>query len=163
MLVDHLRGQGDQVAVLTESEQLSYLELAERVEAVARALGPRRRLILLETHNDAETLVRYLGALAGEHVVLPVPRGRDHSEMIEAYQPDVVIDGSGLQVRTGGAHRLHDELALLMSTSGSTGSPKLVRLSRTNLIKNAAAIAEYLGIRRTDRSTSRRYQPMRCP
>lgn len=154
MLVDHLRGQGDQVAVLTESEQLSYLELAERVEAVARALGPRRRLILLETHNDAETLVRYLGALAGEHVVLPVPRGRDHSEMIEAYQPDVVIDGSGLQVRTGGAHRLHDELALLMSTSGSTGSPKLVRLSRTNLIKNAAAIAEYLGIRRTDRAAT---------
>jgi len=154
VLVDHLRGQGDQVAVLTESEQLSYLELAERVEAVARALGPRRRLILLETHNDAETLVRYLGALAGEHVVLPVPRGRDHSEMIEAYQPDVVIDGSGLQVRTGGAHRLHDELALLMSTSGSTGSPKLVRLSRTNLIKNAAAIAEYLGIRRTDRAAT---------
>ncbi|MEE9243981.1 MAG: AMP-binding protein, partial [Mycobacterium sp.] len=154
MLVDHLRRQGDQVAVLTESEQLSYLELAERVEAVARTLGQRRRLILLETRNDAETLVRYLGALAGEHVVLPVPRGRDHSAMIEAYQPDVVIDASGLQVRTEGAHRLHDELALLMSTSGSTGSPKLVRLSRTNLITNAAAIAEYLGIRRTDRAAT---------
>ncbi|MCH9728879.1 MAG: AMP-binding protein [Actinomycetia bacterium] len=154
MLVDHLRRQGDHVAVLTESEQLSYLELAERVEAVVHALGQRRLLILLETHNDAETLVRYLGALAGEHVVLPVPKGRDHSAMIDAYQPDVVIDAAGLQFRTDGAHRLHDELALLMSTSGSTGSPKMVRLSRTNLITNAAAIAEYLGIRRTDRAAT---------
>ena len=35
--------------------------------------------------------------------------------------------------RQGSAHRLHPDLALLLSTSGSTGSPKLVRLSRCNL------------------------------
>jgi long-subunit acyl-CoA synthetase (AMP-forming) len=33
-------------------------------------------------------------------------------------------------------------LALLLSTSGSTGSPKLVRLSAENLQANAEAIAE---------------------
>ena len=32
-------------------------------------------------------------------------------------------------IADGGRHRLHDDLALLLSTSGSTGSPKLVRLS----------------------------------
>ncbi|MCH9702661.1 MAG: AMP-binding protein [Actinomycetia bacterium] len=154
MLVDHLRRQGDRVAVFTDSEQLSYLALADKVDAVAHLLGRRRRLVLLETRNDVDTLAHYLGALAGDHVVLPVPPGRDHREMITTYRPDVVIDAAGVQVRPGAAHRLHADLALLMSTSGSTGSPKLVRLSRTNLITNAAAIVDYLDIRRTDRAAT---------
>jgi len=41
---------------------------------------------------------------------------------------------------------------LLLTTSGSTGSPKLVRLSAKNLQSNAAAIAEYLGLTREERA-----------
>ncbi|NKI58361.1 AMP-binding protein [Labrenzia sp. PO1] len=40
----------------------------------------------------------------------------------------------------------HPDLACLLSTSGSTGAPKFVRLSSTNLISNARAIAEVLEI-----------------
>jgi acyl-CoA synthetase (AMP-forming)/AMP-acid ligase II len=40
--------------------------------------------------------------------------------------------------------RIHDDLALLLTTSGSTGSAKLVRLSLRNLKSNSAAIASYL-------------------
>lgn len=46
---------------------------------------------------------------------------------------------------------LHDSLALLLTTSGSTGSPKLVRQSMTNVVSNAAAIAEYLELDETER------------
>jgi acyl-coenzyme A synthetase/AMP-(fatty) acid ligase len=46
----------------------------------------------------------------------------------------------------GLAPGLHDDLALLLSTSGSTGSPKLVRLASQNVSSNAWAIAEYLGL-----------------
>ena len=41
-------------------------------------------------------------------------------------------------------------LSLLLSTSGSTGSPKLVRLSATNLSANAKSISEYLKISKKD-------------
>jgi hypothetical protein len=58
------------------------------------------------------------------------------------------------QRRAGTRHRLHDELALLLGTSGSAGSPKLVRLSRANLASNAEAIAEALGIRGDDRAVT---------
>ncbi len=65
-----------------------------------------------------------------------------------------MIDGHGVHHRHRGGRQLHDDLALLLSTSGSTGSPKLVRLSHENLIANAAVIAEYLGIRETDRAAT---------
>ncbi|PRC48646.1 AMP-dependent synthetase, partial [Mycobacterium sp. ITM-2017-0098] len=103
---------------------------------------------------DVATLVHYLGALAGGHVVLPVPAGREHTDVIAAYRPDVVVDASGVHIRADAGHELHPDLALLMSTSGSTGSPKLVRLSHANLVANAKSIVEYLGIRETDRAAT---------
>ena len=46
---------------------------------------------------------------------------------------------------------LNEELALLLTTSGSTGSPKLVRQSWKNISSNAAAIADYLKLTSTER------------
>lgn len=43
------------------------------------------------------------------------------------------------------------ELAVLLTTSGSTGSPKLVRLSRDNILSNARAISDSLSLRPSDR------------
>ena len=153
-LLDHLRSHGQRVAVLTHTEQLTYRDLADRVADAAQDIGAERRLVLLETRNDLTTLVHYLAGMAGGHVVLPVPAGRDHTTMVQTYQPGVMIDADGIHHRHRGDYQLHDDLALLLSTSGSTGSPKMVRLSHTNLVANAAAIAEYLGIRETDRAAT---------
>ncbi len=46
---------------------------------------------------------------------------------------------------------LHPDLALLLTTSGSTGSPKLVRQSRKNISANAASIADYLDLNASER------------
>lgn len=154
-LIDVLRSHGDNVAVATDTQQLTYAQLADRVAATAPGFGDTRRLVLLETRNEIWTLVHYLAALAGGHVVLPVPAGRDHSTMVQTYDPDVLVAAGEVHHRRRAArHRLHEDLALLLSTSGSTGSPKLVRLSHTNLIANATAIAEYLDIRETDRAAT---------
>lgn len=154
-LVDHLHAYGEHPAILTETRPLSYRELADLVSAEAADLGDTKRLVLLETRNDIATLVHYLGALAAGHVVLPVPAGRDHADLVDTYDPDVVIDADGPHIRRhGSVHDLHDDLALLLSTSGSTGAPKSVRLSRRNLLSNAAAIADYLGIDETDRAAT---------
>ena len=152
-LVDHLRGRGDNMAVLTDTQQLSYRQLADAVTDTAKQLGDPRRLVLLETRNDLVTLVHYLAAITAGHVVLPVSAGRDHTAILQTYEPDVVIDANGIH-HGGGRQRMHEDLASLLSTSGSTGSPKLVRLSHRNLITNAAAIADYLDIRETDRAAT---------
>ncbi|MDF3341615.1 AMP-binding protein [Mycolicibacterium septicum] len=154
-IVAALRAHGDRMAVVTETQQVGYSTLADLVSQASAALGPERRLVLLEARNDLPTLVHYLGAIAGGHVSLPVPAGGDHREILRTYSPDTVIDATGIHHRRArSTHRLHDDLALLMSTSGSTGSPKLVRLSHTNLASNAAAIAEYLGVGETDRAAT---------
>jgi acyl-CoA synthetase (AMP-forming)/AMP-acid ligase II len=153
-LVEHLAARGDDTAVLTADRRLTYRELADGVAASSSDLGRRRRLVLLETRNDTDTLVNYLGALAGRHVVIPLPADGDHGAVIDAYQPDVIIRGGTVEHRHGAARDIHPDLALMLSTSGSTGSPKMVRLSRANLAANTHAIATYLDIRHTDRAAT---------
>jgi acyl carrier protein len=47
---------------------------------------------------------------------------------------------------------IHPDLALLLPTSGTTGEPKLVRLSHENIDSNARAISDYLQLSRDDRA-----------
>jgi acyl-CoA synthetase (AMP-forming)/AMP-acid ligase II len=153
--VQNLASFGDRPALITAGRTVSYADLALRVDALARRLGPVRRLVLLEGGNSVDAVVGYLGALAGDHPVLLVPPGPAGSALADAYDPDVVIRSTGLvERRPETAHDLHPDLALLLSTSGSTGSPKLVRLSPENLRANAASIAEYLDIRPDDRAAT---------
>ncbi|MGX1159793.1 acyl-CoA synthetase (AMP-forming)/AMP-acid ligase II [Pseudarthrobacter sp. SLBN-100] len=146
---------GDRTAVSTNKESLSYRELARRVEDVARSFGPGR-LIALEAGNTLPALVAYLAALSSGNPLLILPSGDSAAEaLVAAYDPDVVVRASNgeaaLDVRREQSHHdLHPELALLLSTSGSTGSPKLVRLSADSIQANAAAIAQYLQLRPSD-------------
>ncbi|WP_433038332.1 AMP-binding protein [Actinomycetospora sp. CA-053990] len=156
--VTGLRDHGTRIAVLDGDESLTYLELADRVDTAAvRVAGPRR-LVLVEATNTLPALVGYLGALRAGHVVLLAP-GADAattSGLVAAWEPDVVVAADG-QLRVDRAvsrHDLHPDLSLLMATSGSTGSPRLVRLTASSLDANAVAIASSLGIRSDDRAVT---------
>ena len=153
-----LARHGDRTAVATAGQRLSYLELAARVDVMADRLGPDRRLVLISGGNDIDTLVIYLASLRGGHpVILTGVRGDLLRDLTATYDPDVVVEpGDGgpvlLERRAISSHDLHPDLALMLSTSGSTGSPKLVRLSYDNLAANAASIADFLDIRDSDRA-----------
>ncbi|MGI5532282.1 AMP-binding protein [Streptomyces syringium] len=156
-----LATHGDRTALITHDGEVSYRELAARVAATARRLGRDRRLVLLTGANTAEALVFYLAALTAGHPVLLVPGDSAETvrSLVATYDPDVVVrpaDGERAihERRAGSAHVLHPDLALLLSTSGSTGSPKLVRLSHDNLQANAESIAAYLDIRDSDRAAT---------
>ncbi|MQA60042.1 MAG: AMP-binding protein [Actinophytocola sp.] len=156
----HIHG-GRTALIDAAGTRLTYRELAAWVAEVAKRLGTQRRLVLLAARNDIDSLVSYLAALSSGHPVLltgPDDRGRLDA-LISAYDPDVVFSTVAghwrmNERRPGSSHELHPDLALLLSTSGTTGSPKLVRLSVANLQSNAAAIADYLGIRDTDRAVT---------
>jgi len=151
-----LRQFGDHPALITADATLSFSELADRIDIAGEALTSERRLVLLAGTNEAETMVAYAAALAHGHAVLMVPGDSEVNlaSMVEAYDPDVVFgtEGGFTERREGSRHDLHPDLALLMSTSGSTGSPKLVRLSHDNVTSNARSIAEYLDLDDDDRA-----------
>jgi acyl-CoA synthetase (AMP-forming)/AMP-acid ligase II len=156
-----LAAYGDQVALVTAQTEISYRALAARVDAVAGRLGDARRLILLTGANEVDAIVCYLAALSAGHPLLLVPGDNPaHVEsLVATYDPDVVVrrirdEWTFQERRAVSAHDLHPDLALLLSTSGSTGSPKLVRLSHQNVQANAESIADYLRIRSGDRAAT---------
>ncbi|GEP40267.1 AMP-dependent synthetase [Nocardioides psychrotolerans] len=152
-----LTGPDHATALVAMGGDVTYGELRRRVEARGCELGAVRRLVLLEAAHDVDSVVTYLAALAGRHPLLLLGPGEleRSAHLVTTYRPDVVQDGAGLrELRQGTAHDLHPDLALLLSTSGSTGSPKLVRLSLTNLEANARSVAAYLSVRASDRAVT---------
>lgn len=151
---DRLETFGDRLAVITmKGERLTYRELAAKADAFAAPLGSTRRLLIVETLNQLPPLIAYLGALRAHHPVILAADGASaaDSRIAEAFGPHSIFRRHGDdwaldKYDNEDAGPLNEDLAVLLSTSGSTGSSKLVRLSRKNIGSNAEAIAEYLGL-----------------
>jgi acyl-coenzyme A synthetase/AMP-(fatty) acid ligase len=127
----------------------THAELEAEVWARADALRGERSLVFCRCRLDAETVLKYLAARrAGHAVALLDDRARPETltALEEHYRPQVVLHPDGTVDERRGRVDLHPDLALLLPTSGTTGSPKLVRLSAENLRANAASIASYLEI-----------------
>ena len=144
-----------------ESSTVTYGDLADLIAARSALFSRGRRLILLELLPELEPVVTYLAALASGQVVILAPIGAPAAvERLQAvYDPDVVAataDGAWRlqEHRPATLHDLHAELALLLGTSGSSGSPKLVRLSASNVVSNARSVAGALALRPDDRAVT---------
>jgi acyl-CoA synthetase (AMP-forming)/AMP-acid ligase II len=131
-------------------------ELADAVNRVAERMATdERELVFCLCDRTAASIIGYLGALhAGNAVALldaDAPVELTES-LIARYRPAFVVRPEDRE--RPGVHRQADatapriggELAVLLSTSGTTGSPKLVRLSHRNIAANASSIAQYLEI-----------------
>lgn len=158
-LASRLEEFGNATALVTEQgERMSYAELASRADEFAARLGRTRRLLLIEAVNEIEPLVAYLGALRGGHPVLLAAEGTQAKDahIATIYRPDArfarVGDSWVLEINAKPDRNFHPDLAVLLSTSGSTGSAKLVRLSHRAIDANAGSIARYLDLSSDDRA-----------
>ncbi len=98
-----------------------------------------RGITVLECSNDAESLAKYLALLRKGCPVILI--GKDLDEDAKKALKDTYE----------GDYPYNPELGLLLSTSGSTGDRKLVRLSYTNIQSNCDSIVEYLGLTKEER------------
>lgn len=144
----------DALALFAGEEAISYGRLQQLVAERRDQLSlTERSLVLLHGRPSLDWVVAYLALLAGGHV--PLLAGANHAQLAARWEPDAIVGvDDGLTIMRSparGARELHPDLALALSTSGSTGSPKLVRLSHRNLLANAQAIVSILGLTAADR------------
>lgn len=103
---------------------------------------------MLDAHIDTELLDNFLRLYRPQYIWAPAQTAERFNEkpVFEAYGYSLV------SLNEDAPFPLHDDLALLLTTSGSTGSPKLVRQSYKNIEANTASIVEYLNIDDTERA-----------
>jgi long-chain acyl-CoA synthetase len=152
----------------------TYGELREEVAQSAATLAGHgdKGLSVLAARNRYDSLVLYLAALSSGQTLMMVDPSLNQDllrPLLDTYRPDHVhgnftadafsgyrkvaqIAPDCWERETQDRTPIHASLALLLNTSGSTGSPKLVRLSRENLQANASSIATYLKLTSSERA-----------
>lgn len=164
----------DSVAIITEQgEKITYAKLNEHCNNLTKHIKSRC-LVFHLCSNEIGSLVGYVGFLQAKIVPLMLRADLDIAllkNMIDIYLPKYVnvpnstaeklpylqkvysnLNYTLLKTDFDKSYQLHDELALLLTTSGSTGSPKLVRQSYKNLTENTKSIVQYLKLDDTERA-----------
>ena len=159
------------VVITDAGETMQYGQLKEEVDKLTPFLHPHKLAFCL-CRNQIGCLMGYITFMnAGVPVVLL--DGQKNEEVVESlltiYKPaylwvsedrtELIKDhkvlysthGFSLVAYNEQAGKIHPGIALLLTTSGSTGSPKLVKLTRENLLSNAESIAGYLSITSDER------------
>lgn len=169
----NLQQMGDDIALITESRLWTYSDLLDATRQLGHVMK-NRSLIFHLCKNSVASITGYVAFL--NHRCVPVMLDADMdgtflTELIEIYRPSYLWLPKEQKTRfphyrvlfsieeyflleTNEAYPwfLHEKLALLMTTSGSTGSPKFVRLSYDNIQSNTESIIKYLNIGREDRA-----------
>lgn len=104
--------------------------------------------LMLDEHVDRDLLKNFLAMYKPDYLWLP-------DNTAPEFVGDAVCSLHGytlLKRADEHVYPLHENLALLLTTSGSTGSPKFVRQSYANIRANTASIIKYLEIDADERA-----------
>lgn len=163
---DRLSAYGNRIAAIDDNNQKVTYEQLQMISKEIGKLIPKRALVFSLCENSIGSLLGYVACQINHIVPLLLNCHIDFAQLkmlMQTYRPQYIFlpehmkdkfetypyvwQDYGycmLQTEYAAPALLHPELALLLSTSGSTGSPKLVRQSYKNVFSNAEAIASYL-------------------
>lgn len=160
-------------AVITDAGlTLSYAQLELAADAVTEDMEPRKFCFCL-CENTIGSLAGYVGFVTRNIPTVLLDASKDIAiilSLINHYQPQYVwcptrrvselMIGNRITeyedytlLNLGERdYEIHPDVLLCLTTSGTTGSPKLVKLTEENLRSNAESIAEYLRITEKERA-----------
>lgn len=164
----------DNIAVETEQgRKLTYVQLEKDAKTIAEVMKPRKLTFCL-CENTLGSLVGYVAFMTHDIPTVLLDASKDLSviiSLIEHYKPTYIwkpknshteitentesvlaYDDYELVKTSYDVYEIHPDVLLCLTTSGTTGSPKLVKLTEKNLKSNAESIAEYLRISEKERA-----------
>lgn len=157
-------------AISDKGESVTYGDIVTFSDTIKNLL-PERSLVFSLCHNQIGALMGYTAFLFSRNIPLLLSADLDQElleylldtyrpnylwvpdEQAEMFNREIVLSQYGYTLLSYSEDKidLYPELALLLTTSGSTGSPKLVRQTYLNIESNAKAIMEYLELDDTER------------
>ena len=157
-------------AIDSQGQQLTYGELQNFAEKT-KQLMPTRSLFFLLVENNVGGIAWTIGNICAGNVPLILNAHLDdqlYKSLYELYQPpfvcvpdnvverypyETIVSFCGYTLmKTGhGSCPLHEDLSHLLPTSGSTGSPKLVRHKYDNIEAAALNISTFFELTEKDR------------
>ena len=172
-MIWELEKYAENIAIVDDvGYSLTYHELNMEGENIAREVG-KRCLVFCLCENSIGAIVGYSAFINHEIVPLLLNHHLDKEllwNLIKIYSPSFlwvpeyqIQEFSEMEIvyksyqycllKTGyeKEYPLFSQLGLLLTTSGSTGSPKFVRQSYKNVKSNAQSIAQYLELDETER------------
>jgi len=173
MLPFNVRYDPSSIAIITDDgQEITYGGIEDCAVAFSRVIE-HRCLVFCLTKNTPGSVMGYLSFVANRIVPAMLDSKMDKhalAELVRRYKPQYIWlpnersqeyrhceiafaqhAYSLVKLDTKNCFPLHDNLALLLTTSGSTGSPKFVRISYEAIEGNAAAIASYLSLDEKER------------
>ena len=155
-IFDAAREAPDRAALIEAGRELSFRDAARRCQPFTEALlSARPRALALTPRADTASLLWLYAAFASGTPVLTL-----HARAPAAEREALVQLAGASEVRAPtGAARFpeslprvsHETAAVFIPTSGSTGTPRLVELSRAAVCASAQASAQNLGWHAEDR------------
>jgi long-subunit acyl-CoA synthetase (AMP-forming) len=155
-----------------EYSNLSYKQVLTETNEIKKEIK-NRSLILIVSENSLGSLLAYIFCIINNHVGIIIDSKTTNLNILKIfknYQPNYVFlskkkksifkkicsekyiffDQSLMKNKINKKKKLNENLSLLLSTSGSMGSIKFVKLSRNNIKHNADSIISYLKINKKD-------------
>ena len=104
--------------------------------------------VLLNAHLEKELLNNLLNSYCPSYLWVPTEQVIEFTDMQAVYS---TYEYTLLKTSYDKEYGLFPELCLMLTTSGSTGSPKFVRQSYKNVLANAKSIVQYLELDETEK------------
>lgn len=168
-----LKKYADNIVVVSEHGlMMSYAEL-EKASSYVTDRMESRKLTFCLCENTIGSFVGYVGLMNANQPTVLLDGSKDYSiiaSLIRHYEPQYLWMPSNryAELHMGApiveyedymlvelvkqSYEIHPDVLLCLTTSGTTGSPKLVKLTDRNLKSNAESIAEYLKITDKERA-----------
>ncbi len=142
--------------------------IIEKSDSFINSFLKKRELVLFLCNNTLDSISLYVSFINKSVVPILINSDLEESlirDIIEKYNPSYIFTPLNNQnydfkyaeflkynsflvfkARNYFETELNSELTILLSSSGSTGSPKLIRISYKNLLSNAISISNYLNL-----------------